>query len=308
MDRKRYGRGVGHGEGQQATDGGGREFDRVADELRHRMADGLYPVGSLMPAQRDLAEAFGVSRDTVQRVLRELRNEGWIESRQGSGSRVVKTQRIQSTAPKASRSRQAVTLGPLISEAFEQPEVTLDVYTLTSETLDAHIRLQAERIRAHVIVPQRIALRMLLPSDTESLPYPRGIDAKDDPLLRNRLRDITGRHTDSLRGVLAELAAEGLVPEIGLEVRYAPLTPTFKLYLINGVEALHGMYEVIRRPVVVDRRKTVEALDVLGLGATLTHHVRDGDPNSPGSTFVESMQNWFESVWNLLSEESGAVR
>ncbi|WP_343240164.1 winged helix-turn-helix domain-containing protein [Streptomyces sp. SID12488] len=300
---------MGHGEGQQATaDGGGREFDRVADELRHRMTGGVYPVGSLMPAQRDLALEFGVSRDTVQRVLRELRNEGWIESRQGSGSRVVKTQRIQSTAPKASRSRQAVTLGPLISEAFEQPEVTLDVYTLTSETLDAHIRLQAERIRAHAIVPQRIALRMLLPSDTESLPYPRGIDAKDDPLLRNRLRDITGRHTDSLRGVLAELTAEGLVPEISLEVRHAPLTPTFKLYLINGVEALHGMYEVIRRPVVVDRRKTVEALDVLGLGATLTHHVRDGDPKSPGSTFVESMHNWFESVWNLLSEESGAVR
>ncbi|GAA3863915.1 GntR family transcriptional regulator [Streptomyces lacrimifluminis] len=299
---------MGHEGGQQAADGGGREFDRVADELRHRMTGGVYPLGSLMPAQRDLAQEFGVSRDTVQRVLRELRNEGWIESRQGSGSRVVKVQRIQSTAPKATRSRQAVTLGPLISEAFEQPEVTLDVYTLTSETLDAHIRLQAERIRAHAIVPQRIALRMLLPYDTESLPYPRGTDAKHDPLLRDRLRDITGRHTDSLRGVLAELTAEGLVPEIRLEVRYAPLTPAFKLYLINGVEALHGMYEVIRRPVVVDRRKTVEALDVLGLGATLTHHVRDGDPNSPGSTFVESMQNWFDSVWQLLSEESPAVR
>ncbi|MEH0419783.1 winged helix-turn-helix domain-containing protein [Streptomyces sp. B21-083] len=299
---------MGHEGGQQATDGGGREFDRVADELRHRMTGGEYPLGSLMPPQRDLAAEFGVSRDTVQRVLRELRNEGWIESRQGSGSRVVKTQRIQSSTARATRSRQAVTLGPLISEAFEQPEVTLDVYTLTSETLDAHIRLQAERIRAKVIVPQRIALRMLLPSDTESLPYPRGIDPKDDPLLRNRLRDITGRHTDSLRGVLAELTAEKLVPQIDLQVRHAPLTPAFKLYLINGDEALHGMYAVIRRPVVVDKRKTVEALDVLGLGATLTHHVRDGDPNSPGSTFVESMQNWFDSVWGLLSEESGTVR
>ncbi|WP_343243161.1 winged helix-turn-helix domain-containing protein [Streptomyces sp. SID12501] len=89
---------MGHREGQQATDGGGREFDRVADELRHRMTGGVYPLGSLMPAQRDLAQEFGVSRDTVQRVLRELRNEGWIESRQGSGSRVVKTQRIQFSA------------------------------------------------------------------------------------------------------------------------------------------------------------------------------------------------------------------
>ncbi|WP_374208463.1 GntR family transcriptional regulator [Streptomyces lincolnensis] len=35
---------------------------------------------------------FGVSRDTVQRVIRELRDEGWIETRQGSGSHVVRTQ------------------------------------------------------------------------------------------------------------------------------------------------------------------------------------------------------------------------
>lgn len=308
VDRKRYGRDVGHGEGRQVADGGGREFDRVADALRRGMTDGVYPVGSLLPAQRELAKEFEVSRDTVQRVLRELSNEGWIVSRQGSGSRVVKTQRIQSSSAKATRSRQAVTLGPLISEAFEQDEVTLDVSTLTSETLDAHIRLQAERIKARIIVPQRIALRMLLPSDTHALPYPRGIDPKDDPLLRNRLLDITGRHTDSLRGVLEEVKAEGLVPEISLQIRYAPLTPAFKLYLINGVEVLYGMYEVIRRRVVVDKRKTVEALDVLGMGATLTHHVRDADPDSPGSVFVENMQKWFDSVWDLLSEESGTVR
>ncbi len=299
---------MGHGEGPQASDGGGREFDRVSDALRHRMTDGEYPLGSLLPPQRELAKEFRVSRDTVQRVLRELQNEGWIESRQGSGSRVVKTQRIQSSAPKATRSRRAVTLGPLIGEAFEQAEVTLDVYTLTSETLDAHIRLQAERIRAKAIVPQRIALRMLLPSETQPLPYPRGIEEKDDPLLRDRLRDITDRHTESLRGVLEELEAEKLVPEIRLEIRHAPLTPAFKLYLINGVEALYGMYEVIRRPVVVDRRITVEALDVLGMGARLMHHVRDADPNSPGSFLVESMQKWFDSVWDLLSEESGTVR
>jgi DNA-binding GntR family transcriptional regulator len=75
---------------QQSGDGGGREFHRVADDLRVRMANGTYPLRSFLPSQRDLAEEYGVSRDTVQRVLRDLANEGWIESRQGSGSRVVK--------------------------------------------------------------------------------------------------------------------------------------------------------------------------------------------------------------------------
>lgn len=287
---------------QTGESGGGREFQRVADELRGRMTDGTYPLRSFLPSQRDLAEELGVSRDTVQRALRELADEGWVESRQGSGSRVVKTQRIQSSAPKATRSRHGMTLGPLISEAFEQPEVTLDVYTLTSESLDAHIRLQVERIRGGAITPQHIALRMLLPDVTLPLPYPRVKDDKDDPRLRERLRNITKLHTESLEGLLRDLQTEGLVPFVDVQIRHAPLTPAFKLYLFNGVEALHGLYEVIERQIVLDSGEEVTALDVLGFGATLTHHVKDGHANSPGTVFVESMQKWFDSVWNLLSE------
>jgi DNA-binding transcriptional regulator YhcF (GntR family) len=289
-------------DGQQTGEGGGREFQRVADELRGRMTDGTYPLRSFLPSQRDLAEELDVSRDTVQRALRELVNEGWIESRQGSGSRVIKTQRIQSSAAKATRSRREVTLAPFISEAFEQPEVTLDVYTLTSESLDAHIRLQAERIRGGFIAPQHITLRMLLPDVTLPLPYPRVKDDRNDPRLRERLRTITELHTASLLGSLRDLQTEGLVPFVDVQIRHAPLTPTFKLYLFNGVEVLHGPYEVIERKIVLEPGEEITALDVLGLGATLTHHVKDQDPSSSGSVFVESMQKWFDSVWELLAE------
>jgi DNA-binding transcriptional regulator YhcF (GntR family) len=287
---------------QQTGEGGGKEFQRVADELRIRMTDGPYQLGSFLPSQRDLAEEFGVSRDTVQRALRELAGEGWIESRQGSGSRVKKTQRIQSSTPKASRSRRGMTLGPLISEAFERPEVTLDVYTLTSESLDAHIRLQVERIRGGFIAPQRIALRMLLPDETQSLPYPRVKDDENDSRPGERLRAISRRHTESLRVLLKDLQTEELVRSVDVQIRHAPLVPSFKLYLLNGVEALHGMYEVLERQIELDSGEVITALDVLGLGATLTHHVKDADPNSPGSVFVDSMQSWFDSVWSLLAE------
>ncbi|MGW4822350.1 winged helix-turn-helix domain-containing protein [Streptomyces sp. NPDC004227] len=287
---------------ERVIDGGGREFRRVSDELRARMADGTYPVRSFLPSQRDLAEEFGVSRDTVQRVLRELSNEGWTESRQGSGTRVIKNQRILSSAAKATRSPRGVTLGPLISEAFEQPEVRLDVYTLTSESLDAHIRLQAERIRGGFIQPRSIVLRMLLPATSLPLPYPRAMDDENAPRLRDRLLAITERHTDSLRSVLRDLRTEQLVPAVDVQIRHAPLTPAFKLYVLNGTEVLFGPYEVIERPVVLETGDEIRALDVLGLGSTLTHHVRDANGDSPGSVFVTSMQSWFESVWALLSE------
>lgn len=290
-------------DGQHAGEGaGGREFQRVADELRGRMTDGTYPLRSYLPSQRDLAEELGVSRDTVQRALRELADEGWIESRQGSGSKVIKTQRIQSSTAKATRLRRGATLGPLISEAFEQREVTLDVSTLTSESLDAHIRLQAERIRGGFISPEHIRLRVLLPDATLPLPYPRVKDDRDDPRLRERLRTITERHTESLESALRDLQTEGLVPSVDVEIRHAPLTPTFKLYLFNGVEALHGPYAVIERRIRLDSDEDITALDVLGLGATLTHHVKDEQADSAGTVFVESMQKWFDSVWGLLSE------
>ncbi|MER6284778.1 GntR family transcriptional regulator [Streptomyces sviceus] len=286
---------------QQARESGGREFGRVSGELRVRMTDGTYPVRSFLPSQRDLAKEFGVSRDTVQRALRELAEEGWIESRRGSGSRVIRIQRIQSTAPKATRSRHGTTLEPLISEAFERAEITLDVYTLTSESLDAHIRLQVERIRGGYLTPQRIALRMLLPDETQVLPYPRVKGDESDPRPQERLRAITQRHTESLKRLLIDLETEGRVPSVEVEIRHVPLTPDFKLYLLNGVEVLHGMYVVEERRMTLDDREVVTALDVIGLGATLTHHVKDSDPKSPGSVFVDGMQSWFDSVWKLLA-------
>ncbi|MEW2301178.1 winged helix-turn-helix domain-containing protein [Streptomyces sp. NPDC006655] len=284
----------------RANDGRGA-VQRVSEELRLRLSDGAYPLHSYLPSQESLATEFRVSRDTVQRALRVLRTEGWIESRQGKGSRVVRRQHIQSSAPRATRSRHPMTLGPLIGEAFERKEVALDIATLTSESLDAHIRVQAERIRARIIAPSRITLRMILPADTLAMPYPRNKSDRDDPRLSRRLHAITRAHTESLRTVLEQLRTEKLVGDVDLQIRRAELTPTFKLYIINHDEVLHGFYEPIPRTVILEDGSEVEAVDVLGLGATLTHHVRDADPDSAGSAFVDNATRWFESVWELLA-------
>ncbi|NGO43338.1 winged helix-turn-helix transcriptional regulator [Streptomyces sp. YC419] len=295
---RRYGRSV---NGYWVGDSGGRGFELVLNALRARLTNGTYEIGDRLPTQRDLANHFSVSRDTVQRVLKALAGEGWIESRQGSGTRVIMTQLIQFPTTKAAQPGRAVMLGSLISEAFEQPEITLDVYTLTSESLDAHVRVQAERIRAGEIAPQRIALRMLLPSEELELPYPRPKDPAYNEPMRQRLLGITRLHTMSLQGALRELRTDGLIHTVDIEIRHAPLAPTFKLYLFNGAEVLQGPYEVIERRIELDSGDEIEALDVLGFGATLTHYVKDDDPNSQGSVSVASMQSWFDSVWNLLS-------
>ncbi|MYR43658.1 GntR family transcriptional regulator [Streptomyces sp. SID5910] len=282
-------------------DGGGREFERVAGVLRTRMTDGTFGLKSRLPPERELAEEFGVSRSTVQRVLRELRSEGWIETRQGSGSRVVRTQWIPSPTSSRSADRRA-SLGLLIGEAFEQPEVTLDVFTLTSESLDAHIRLQAERIRDQEIAPRRIALRMLLPSEDVWLPYWRADDPDDDQALRERLLDISRWHTASLRTVLDDLRTMKLVPSVDFEIRRVTVAPTYKLYLVNRTAALFGPYEAFERSIELADGRVVEAVDVRGLGARLTHHVKEDGANTRDTVFVEMMQSWFDSAWTLLTD------
>jgi DNA-binding transcriptional regulator YhcF (GntR family) len=278
--------------------------------LRSRIADGEYRPGSSLPPQRALADAFGVSRDTIQRVLDELKTEGWIESRQGSGSRVRVTLPIHvATQSQSKVSPGRIALGPFIARAFAQPVVELDVFTFTSESLDTHIRVQAEAIRnSQIPAPKRIALRILLPSDRVELPYPRaraskGLSAGEvtelDRILQARTREIIRRHTSSLRNALRNLKTDGLVPDVEVPVREVPLVPTHKLYLRRGVEGLLGPYKIVERTILMDDDTEIDAWDVLGLGSTLIRLANDeGDPGATGSVFMQSWQEWFDSCWH----------
>jgi DNA-binding GntR family transcriptional regulator len=60
----------------------------VAKLLAQRIAEGDYPVGTVMPKEVDLAEQFGVSRSTVRAALGELQRAGMISRRRNTGTRV----------------------------------------------------------------------------------------------------------------------------------------------------------------------------------------------------------------------------
>ena len=68
------------------------EFDRspaykgLAEGLRVLITDGRVPVGARLPSERELTDALAVSRTTVTRAYAELREHGFLISRQGSGS------------------------------------------------------------------------------------------------------------------------------------------------------------------------------------------------------------------------------
>ena len=67
--------------------GSGSAYRRLAGAIRGRAEAGGLPVGARLPAERSLAGALGVSRTTVVAAYELLRQDGWLESRRGSGSR-----------------------------------------------------------------------------------------------------------------------------------------------------------------------------------------------------------------------------
>lgn len=285
----------------RTADEGGKRFHEVLGTLVSRIAEGDYPVGSFLPPQRELAQQLGVSRDTVQRVLRQLADEMWIESRQGSGSRVLRSQTVQSSTRRNGAAK-AVSLRPLFDAAFEKSEVALDVFTLTSETLDTYVRMQKDRIWAQEIKPRSIKIRMMLPSGDVRLPYPFAKHAPDDPRPRERLKVITERHTTSLRDTLREIDTNKSELTAKVDIRHVPLVPYSKIYLFNRAEAVTGPYEPVEHRTAFDDGDVVDVVDVMGVGSTLTHFAKDDDPLSQESVLVNGWQSWFESTWNRLAK------
>lgn len=73
----------------EASDKGqDRLYQDLARGLLEELALGLYPVGARLPAERELALKFNVSRPTVREAMIALEVQGLVEVRVGSGAYV----------------------------------------------------------------------------------------------------------------------------------------------------------------------------------------------------------------------------
>ncbi len=60
-----------------------RLFEEICDQIRGQLSLGKIGPGDKLPAERDLAEQFGVSRSAVREALRALEVSGLVELRKG---------------------------------------------------------------------------------------------------------------------------------------------------------------------------------------------------------------------------------
>jgi DNA-binding transcriptional MocR family regulator len=67
--------------------GAGPAYRQLADGLRLLILDGRLPLDVVLPGERELASALEVSRTTVTAAMARLRDDGFLERRQGAGAR-----------------------------------------------------------------------------------------------------------------------------------------------------------------------------------------------------------------------------
>jgi GntR family transcriptional regulator, hexuronate regulon transcriptional repressor len=71
-----------------ADKGQDRLYQELARNLLEELAAGLYPVGARLPAERELAVKYSVSRPTVREAIIALEVQGVVEVKVGSGAYV----------------------------------------------------------------------------------------------------------------------------------------------------------------------------------------------------------------------------
>src|SRR6202049_273609 len=67
-----------------------RLYLQIADQVRSLIEAGEFTPGSRLPAERELAKRFGVSRPSLREALIALEVQGYVDVRPGSGIVVTK--------------------------------------------------------------------------------------------------------------------------------------------------------------------------------------------------------------------------
>ncbi|MEU1405290.1 winged helix-turn-helix domain-containing protein [Streptomyces sp. NPDC005728] len=268
----------------------------IADTLRERIRTGQLRAGERLPTQAELAEEFGVERATVRQALLALQQDGLLGNvTKGSPPRIAEP------APAHDEPQPTmVALAPRLTEAFSAPHVRVDAACLTAESLIPALGEPLRMIHEGRIRPERVDVRILLPSRDINLAFPVPVDVHgDDDAVHQRWLAMRNAQGQVLQYNLQALRSTHDI-DVQVHFRALPFTPPAKLYLLNGTEALFAYYMIARREEPTDSG-TLEMYDTLGSASLLfSFEKRAGQRDA---AFVEQSQKWFDALWETITTD-----
>jgi hypothetical protein len=267
----------------------------IADVLRERIRVGDLRAGDRLPTQAELADEFGVERGAVRQALRALQDDGLLTNvSKGSPPRIA-----EPTPPRDEPQPTMVGLAPRLTAAFAARHVRVDAACLTAESLIPALGEPLRLIHGGDIRPEKIDVRILLPSRDINLAFPVQVEGRggDDPV-HQRWLAMRNAQGHVLRHNLLTLRTHGI--DVNVTFRALPFTPPVKLYLLNGEEALLAYYTVTRREEPTDSG-TLDMYDVLGTESLLFSFEKATSQRD--AAFVEQSQKWFDALWETITTD-----
>lgn len=90
---------------QQRAPRGASASERIATDIRERIATGEYNAGDLIPSERELTETYNVAKMTASRAVGRLKSEGLVQTQPGRGLVVLDRRAGMSPASQLERMR-----------------------------------------------------------------------------------------------------------------------------------------------------------------------------------------------------------
>lgn len=273
----------------------------VAGILSERIRNGVMKAGGRMPTQESLSDEFGVERGVIRQALRLLEDAGLLTGRtRGAPARIAELPPGRTEAA-GEPQQTAAALGPRIMEAFGAPHVSIDAVCLTAESLNLAVAEPLQLIRSGKVTPETVKVRLMVPSRDLKLAFPRPAEEKSDDGPRVHEQWLTNRNNQGtfLRHNLRVLRSTRSI-DVEVTLKALPFTPTTKLYLLNGSEALFAYYTVKRREEQFDDTP-IEIYDALGMDSMLFRFERGGGKRD--EAFVTQSQAWFDGLWGTIATE-----
>ncbi|PTQ56648.1 MAG: putative transcriptional regulator of N-Acetylglucosamine utilization, GntR family [Candidatus Carbobacillus altaicus] len=163
-------------------------YYQLKEKLTEAIMNGSWPVGTMIPSERELSEKYGISRMTVRQALGEMVKEGLLVRKKGKGSFVaepkINQELIRLTSFSEDMRSRGLTPDSRVKSVYLQE---------ASPAIQNYLSLKAD---AQVIVVERIRLANEQPMafETSHLPIARFPDLKHHVLDAKSLYNLLEEH------------------------------------------------------------------------------------------------------------------
>jgi GntR family trehalose operon transcriptional repressor len=72
-----------------------KKFEFIYEDLKRKIEDGEFPIGSFLPKENDLARKYEVSRETLRKAQGLLQEQGIIQKIHGRGAKVLDVSKFE---------------------------------------------------------------------------------------------------------------------------------------------------------------------------------------------------------------------